>query len=112
MFESKWERKELLYGAEMVGIESDIVIDLINANPNKLNFVLTKVSEGPLSSDKEVRFNTSYRRWWCESALTNVSRIILGNSEGGTVKSVSQFDLNELLMLHEVSCTTGFLKII
>lgn len=96
MFEAKWEKKQLLYGAEMDGIASDSAIDLINTDPNTLNFVLTKVSDGPLSNDKEMRFNATYRRWWCEAALANTKRVVMGIREGPIVKRVSEFDLNEL----------------
>lgn len=82
MFEMAWGSKCILYGAEMDGIEATNEIDLRRCDKNSLQFVQAKALYDEDHRSETGKpwelYQTTYRHWWCDARLSNVTKIFRG----------------------------------
>lgn len=95
MFKTRLGDSQLLYGAEMDGIDSSETVDMNTVDLNSLNFVELKVK---LKEEREnqhrnyLRFKL--RNWWCQSFLVNIRNIIVGTrNRVGIVTQITELDV-------------------
>lgn len=73
----------------MDGVDSDVEVNLSEANFNRLKFVELKTC---LGLDKN-----NYCRWWAHSFLARVSNIIVGHrTQDGIVTKLDNIDIDKL----------------
>lgn len=98
MFRSKLEGIDLIYGAEMDGIESNCEVDLNTMDLNQLNFIELKVklkAERPNQHRNYLKFNM--RNWWCQCFLVNIKKIIVGmRNSDGIIEQISHLDTRDI----------------
>lgn len=108
MFRTRLGNHELLYGAEMDGIESDDAVDLASADLDSLKFVELKVK---LREERENQYRNylrfKLRNWWCQSFLVNIKNIIMGTrNDKGIVDQVTRLDVRSIPKMAQVSTNT------
>lgn len=98
MFTSKLNGMQLLYGAEMDGIESDQLVDLTTCNLERVNFVELKVHRRASNGRQQQNFyRYKVRNWWCQCFLVGVSKVIMGErDDDGIVDELHTLDINEI----------------
>ncbi|XP_018789930.1 PREDICTED: decapping nuclease DXO homolog [Bactrocera latifrons] len=100
VFTSKIGSLDVLYGAEMDGIESEQPI-LLDDNPTyleKLKFVEVKVRQRNLNKNQIQSYKRhKTRNWWCQSFLVGIQDIYLGlRNEQGQVERIEHVEVRSL----------------
>ncbi|KAH8303968.1 hypothetical protein KR044_007716, partial [Drosophila immigrans] len=90
---------QLLYGAEMDGIKSDVSIDA--RDPKQLaaaEFVELKTSAHQMNQHQLRSFNTfKTLNWWCQSFLVGIRSIFVGlRDRKGAVHEIKEYDVGQL----------------
>lgn len=98
MYRCRLEGADIVYGAEMDGIESDVPVDLNTMDLNKLNFIELKVKlkeERPNQHRNYLKFKV--RNWWCQCFLVNIKKIVVGTrSSDGIIEQISEVDVRDI----------------
>lgn len=105
MFSLRLAGTELLYCAEMDGIESSQRIDWPTVNLNELRFVELKVNKSPRAYWQREQFGKhKLRNWWCQSVLAGIQNIIVGErDEPGIVNKLNELKVKDLPAMGRVS---------
>lgn len=104
MFTTKLDGTRILFGAEMDGIDSNRAVDLSKTDLNDLKFTEVKVRLKPSNQRQTLNFHRfKTRNWWCQSYLTNVSKIIVGlRTENGIVDELETIDVESMPKMNKV----------
>lgn len=107
-FEAKLNGNNLLYGAEMDGIDSDRAVDVETVDLNSLKFIelKTKVREERENQKRSfLRFKAL--NWWCQSFLVNIRTIIMGiRNRRGIVTEIKEIPTRDLPKMAQVSLSS------
>lgn len=98
VFRSRLGNSEIMYGAEMDGIESVENVDFATINMDSLNFIELKVK---LIEERENQYRNylrfKLRNWWCQSFLVNIKKILVGTrNPNGIVTQLSTLDVRSI----------------
>ncbi|XP_017064450.1 decapping nuclease DXO homolog [Drosophila eugracilis] len=99
MFQGKLNEIELLFGAEMDCVVSQVPVDFKDPKVlNSLNFVELKTSAHNMTH-KQLRSFDNYKsaNWWSQSFLVGITRIYAGlRDPEGKVQEIKEFDVPSL----------------
>lgn len=107
VFKANLSGKNLLYGAEMDGIDSNVKCDLDRVDLNKLNFIELKVNlQAVHEKQKSNYFRFKLRNWWSQCFLAKVDKIFIGTrSQNGIVNELSELEVKSIPRLVRVSAS-------
>lgn len=105
IFKANLQGKNLLYGAEMDGIESDVKYDLNHVDLNKLNFIELKVNLRAVhAKQKSNFFRYKLRNWWSQCFLAKIEKILIGTRcQSGIINELSELEVRTIPRLVRVS---------
>lgn len=105
VFEAKLKGNNVLYGAEMDGIDSDNPFDPAADDLNTFKFVelKTKVREDNQHQHRNfLRFKTL--NWWCQSFLVKVYKLVVGiRNRAGIVEEIQEIPIRDIPKMARVS---------
>lgn len=105
IFKANLKGRELLYGAEMDGIQSDVKYDLNKVDLNELNFVELKVNlRAAHEKQKNNFFRYKLRNWWSQCFLAKIDKIVIGTRcQNGIINDLSDLEVRNIPRLVRVS---------
>lgn len=104
VFHTNLKGNNLLYGAEMDGIESDRLINFETDDLNSVKFVelKTKVRDDRENQKRNfLRFKTL--NWWCQSFLVKIFKIVIGiRNRSGLVEQIQEIPIRDIPKMAQV----------
>lgn len=97
MFSTRVNNTLVLYGAEVDGVNSSVVIDERNELLNGVKLVEVKTSRIITNQKGERTFLQKTLKWFCQSFLVGIENVYVGlRDDRGVVKTVEKYPVNDL----------------
>ncbi|XP_034489764.1 decapping nuclease DXO homolog [Drosophila innubila] len=99
VYRCKLNGMNLLYGAEMDGMKSDVIVDLDKPEQlRSVEFVELKTTAHQLNRNQQRSFdNYKSLNWWCQSYLVGIRTILAGLRDNqGLLHDIKEYNVTEM----------------